>query len=418
MAVSLLIGGFLFAFALSSSAHEPITTKVRFNKEIIRILQRSCLGCHRPGGIAFSLATYDEARPWAKAIKEEVLEKRMPPWHAVKGYGEFRNAPSFTQRDIDLLVNWVEGGAPKGEDKDLPEGRLFSDDWQLGKPDLVLKPESESDIAADADEFRTFGLSPSLKEDRWLTAIDLKPGNASVVHCTTIYYFVSDLVSGDSPEPNPGVKNTSMSHRSFLHPLATWTPAQKTLAFGDGVGKLLPAGSCVTLKIHYRGSGEPAKDLSAVGLYFAKTPPRKRVGELAIGNLDAVIPVAAEPQAVKASLVVRSDAAAIAIRPRVHPLIISLQATAYRPDGSREVLIWTRGYQFDWEPTYYFKRPVALPADTRIEVIAYFDNSDDNQNNPNNPAKAVRWSELGFGEPLCAIVVSSNMAATDVGRTR
>src|SRR5262249_17943424 len=162
-----------------------------FNKEVIRILQRSCLGCHRPGGVAFSLATYDEARPWAKAIKEEVLEKRMPPWHAVKGYGEFRNAPSFTQRDVDLLVNWVEGGAPRGDDKDLPEGPLLSNNWQLGKPDLVLQPERESNIPADADEHRTLALLPNLKEDRWLTAVDLKPGNASVVHCATLYYYVS-----------------------------------------------------------------------------------------------------------------------------------------------------------------------------------------------------------------------------------
>ena len=124
----------------SASAHEPITTKVRFNKEVVRVLQRSCLGCHHPGGIAMSLATYDEARPWAKAIKEELLEKRMPPWHAVKGYGEFRNAPSLTQRDVDVIVNWVEGGAPKGDEKDLPEA-LFSNDWQLRKPDLTLKPE-------------------------------------------------------------------------------------------------------------------------------------------------------------------------------------------------------------------------------------------------------------------------------------
>src|SRR6185503_11851792 len=99
-----------FAF-LRASAHEPITTKVRFNKEVVRILERSCLGCHKPGGVAMSLATYEEARPWAKAIKEEILEKRMPPWRAMKGYGEFRNEPSLTQRDIDLLVNWVEGGA-------------------------------------------------------------------------------------------------------------------------------------------------------------------------------------------------------------------------------------------------------------------------------------------------------------------
>src|ERR1044072_1191171 len=139
---------FTFAFCLSlfafertpfvptSFAHEPITTKVRVNKEVVRILRRSCLGCHHPGGIAMSPAAYEEARPWAKAIKEEMLEKRMPPWHAVKGYGEFRNAPLLTQREIDLIVNWVEGGAPKGDDKDLPAQPLYSNDWSPGKHDL------------------------------------------------------------------------------------------------------------------------------------------------------------------------------------------------------------------------------------------------------------------------------------------
>src|SRR5215813_9613979 len=147
-AFALAVG--LLPFALAS-AHEPITTKVRFNKEVIRVLQRSCLGCHHAGGIAMSLATYDEARPWAKAIKEELLEKRMPPWHPVKGYGEFRNAPALSQRDVDLVINWVEGGAPRGDEKDLPEGPLYSTDWQLGKPDLTLKADSKSKIAADGD---------------------------------------------------------------------------------------------------------------------------------------------------------------------------------------------------------------------------------------------------------------------------
>jgi mono/diheme cytochrome c family protein len=116
----LLLGLSALAWPRHTTAHEPITTKVRFNKEVIRILQRNCLGCHRPDGVAMSLATYDDARPWAKAIKEEILEKRMPPWHAVKGYGDFLNAPSLTQREADLIVNWVEGGAPRGDDKDLP----------------------------------------------------------------------------------------------------------------------------------------------------------------------------------------------------------------------------------------------------------------------------------------------------------
>src|SRR5438045_4285326 len=156
VAASLLTLAFcLLPFALARvSAHEPITTKVRFNKEVVRILARSCLGCHHPDGMAMSLATYDEARPWAKAIKEEVLNKRMPPWHAVKGFGDFRNAPALTQREVDLLINWVEGGAPKGEDTDLPSGPLYTEDWPLGQPDLILTPPAEASIAADAHETR------------------------------------------------------------------------------------------------------------------------------------------------------------------------------------------------------------------------------------------------------------------------
>lgn len=367
-------------------AHEPITTKVRFNKEVIRILQRSCLGCHKPGGIAMSLATYEEARPWAKAIKEEILEHRMPPWRAVKGYGEFANAPKLTQREIDLMVNWVEGGAPKGDDKDFPAGPIYSNEWPLGKPDLILKPEVASEIAGDADEYRTLTLDANLKEDRWLAAIDLQPGNGAVVHCATL------SVEGKQIE--------------------SWVPGEKRVLLPDDVAWPLKAGSRIAVKIHYRGAGEATKDQSAVGLYFAKTPPHKQAHEIAINNANAMIPVGAEIQRVKASFTMQDDAEAIAIRPAVNPLLVSLQTTAYRPDGTEEVLIWTRGYQFDWRQTYYLKRAIALPKDTRVEVIAYFDNSEANPNNPNEPPKAARWSELS-PDPLCALVVAHLRATND-----
>src|SRR4030095_11587777 len=226
--VVLTFAFYLLPFAFVS-AHEPITTRVRFNKEVIRVLQRSCLGCHHPGGIAMSLATYEEARPWAKAIKEELLEKRMPPWHAVKGYGEFRNAPSLTQRDVDMIVNWVEGGAPKGDEKDLPATPLFSTDWQLGKPDLTLKPENESKVASDADEFRTFVVSTNLTEDRWLTAIDLQPGNGSVVHCAK-FYFLDGEVRGEVPPMVPVKRDeAAVAEIRTKLPLMTWMPGQKTV---------------------------------------------------------------------------------------------------------------------------------------------------------------------------------------------
>jgi hypothetical protein len=389
----------------TGSAHEPITTKVRFNKEVIRVLQRSCLGCHRPGGIAMSLATYDEARPWAKAIKEELLEKRMPPWHAMKGYGEFRNSPSLTQHDVDLVVNWVEGGAPKGEDKDLPVGPLYSDDWQLGKPDLILKPEGAVKVAADADEYRNFVFAASFKEDRWISAIDLRPGNGVVVHCAKFYFLKPVADASSAPMIQGRDEDADFGARTVL---TTWMPGQKATSFGDGVAQMLPAGSRIGVKIHYRGGGEATNDLSAVGLYFARTAPHKLVQELPIADVDTVIPVSAEPSRFKLSLTTQGDIEAVAIRPRMYPLVVSLQATAYRPDGSEEVLIWARGFQFDWVPTYYFRQPVALPKGTVVEVIAYLDNSEHNQKNPNDPPKALRWSELTT-DPLCALLVTSSV---------
>jgi hypothetical protein len=389
---------FAFCFLPFASAHEPITTKVRFNKEVVRVFERNCLGCHRPGGVAMSLATYEEARPWAKAIKEEILEKRMPPWHAVKGYGEFRNAPLITQREIDLIVNWVEGGAPKGEDKDLPTEPLYSDDWSLGKPDLVLKPEVAYRIAANGDEQRAITLVTNLKEDRWITAIDLRPGNRAIVRSAKFY------LSKDEPMMSDGKIQTS--DPSLV--LGTWMPGQRIVTLLEGAGRLLPAGSRIVVNIHYRSSDEAAEDRSEVGIYFTKTLPRKLVQEVAVANPDTVIPAGAQFHQVKASFTAQNDFEAVAIRPWVNPLIVSFQATAYRPDGSEEVMIWTRGYGFDWQPTYYFKGAVALPKGTRIEIIAYFDNSDGNRNNPNDPPKQVRWAD-----PLCSLSLAKPRSNND-----
>jgi len=426
--IRLLLFAFcLLPFALARvSAHEPITTKVRFNKEVVRILQRSCLGCHHPGGIAMSLATYDEARPWAKAIKEEVLNKRMPPWHAVKGFGNFRNAPPLVQREIDLLVNWVEGGAPKGEDTDLPATPLYSDDWQLGKPDLILKPIMGSPIVADEDGIWTITTATNLPEARWLAAIDLRPGDQRVVHCAKFYLVggrgpgaggqgITDSTSqlDDSRSKDDALPAGSGPRPTAHGPcLGTWMPGQKTVALPEGTAQLLPAGARIAVKIHYRGTTEEVRDQSEVGLYFAKSPPRKLLQEIAVSDAEALIPAGAAMHPVKVSFTTQEDVEAVALRPAVSPLITSLQATVYRPDGSEEVLLWTRGYQFDWQPTYYFKRAVLLPKGTRIEVIAYFDNSDDNRDNPNDPPKSWRWRGL-TDEPLCAVIIAKARATSD-----
>lgn len=399
---------FMIAFVLSptGSAHEPITTKVRFNKEVVRILERNCYGCHKPGGFApWSLVTYDEARPWAKAIKEEILEKRMPVWHAIKGYGEFSNSPTMTQREVDLIVNWVEGGAPKGDDKDLPEKAVYSNDWPLGKPDLILAPEKPQEVASDANEYRTFVLPVKIKEDRWISAIDLLPGNASVVYSAILYLKTDNSTS------------KTASSKSAPVILTTWVPGQRSVTLAEDVGQFLPAGSRIVAKINYRGAGEATSDLSRIGLYFAKEPPKKQAREVAIANADAIIPVSSAPHQIKATFTLEEDGEAMAIRPRANPLMVSFQATAFRPDGTEEVLIWTRGYRFDWQQTYYFRQSVTLPKGTRIEVIAYFDNSETNKNNPNSPPKQVRWADVSE-EPLCALLIATDRNATDATAVR
>lgn len=359
---------------IGGGAHEPITTQMRFNREIVRIFGRSCLGCHRPGGIApMSLATYEEARPWAKAIKEELLEQRMPPWPPLKGFGDFMNAPPLTQREVDMVVNWVEGGAPRGDPKDYPSEPLFSDDWPLGKPDLVLKPNAEQEIASDADQRRIIRLPTNLKEDRFVDAIDLLPGNRSVVHCAVFY------AEGKSSEPVV---------------LGTWVPGQRPWPI-PGAAFLLRAGSTIAVKIHYRGSGEPTRDRSAVGLYFSKEPA-KPIAQVSINCPGQTIPAGSRRHKVQASFVVPAYSEAVAILPNINPLVTSFEATAHRPDGTAEVLIWARGSRFDWQYTYYFKRPVPLPRGTNIQITAYFDNSGDNPANPNDPPKPEQCDWLCY----------------------
>ena len=368
------IAGFMMVSRISS-AHEPITTKMTFNREVVRILQRNCLGCHRPGGVApMSLATYEEARPWAKAIKEELLERRMPPWFAAKGFGQFHNAPSLTQRDIDLIVNWVEGGAPKGDQKDLPETQLYSSEWPLGPPYLVLSV-GPHEVAGDADEHCFITAPTNLKEDRMIAAIDLRPGVGSVVRSAAFY-----VQSGSAPNEKAVGKNGEGKDIDNL--LATWMPGQKRTALTQGYGLLLPARSRIKVDIQYRGSGEAVKDSSEVGIYFAKTPVNRQVLNFAPAREKV------QGNRLKALLVIPDDMEAVGITPTGDSTVESLEVTAYRPDGTSEALIWTRLNKTGWAPTYYYKRPVILPKATRVEVICYLSNAEDG--NASDPPASPR----------------------------
>ncbi len=377
---SVILSVFLLClfFTLPASSHDPITTSVTFNKEVIRILQRNCLGCHAPGKIKadIPLTSFEEARPWAKAIKEEVLEKRMPPYQAMIGYGEFQHSYQVPKRDVELLISWIEGGAPRGEAKDLPKDLAPGTNWSFGTPDLNLQPEQMIMIPAGEGEFEgCIKLPTSLKQEQWAKAIEFIPSNASVVLAAEFF-----LQKSGSEPCGTGEK------------LGEWVPGQATLKLPENSAFLLPANATLTMKIRYRKTEQEAKDHSILGVYFAKDEVTLQAQRVIIKPVPALLPAGARQQRIKASYLVREEAEAIAIRPLLFPFAKSLEATAYYPDGTVEVLIAAKDYRYLWQPTYFYQRPVHLPAKTRIEVTAYLDNSDENPNLSDDP-KAKKFTE-------------------------
>ena len=356
----------LFLFSRASS-HDPITTSVTFNKEVIRILQRSCLGCHSNHSlINIPLTSFEQARPWAKAIKEEVLEKRMPPFQAVRGYGDFHNGYLLPHRDVELIVSWVEGGAPKGEDKDFPR-ELINSDWAFGQPDLNLQPEQVINLpAGEGDEVRCLKLPTNLAADRWINALDFHPTNSRIVD------------AAEFAVARQGVD--ACGNHSSLEKIGAWVPGQEAIRLPADAGFLLPANSSIVMKIRYRKAAEAATDHSTLGVYFAKGEKIRTVKSVPVASLPMLIPAGAARQRVKAAWTMRETSTLFAVRPLLFPLGKSVEVTACKPDGSTEVMILVRDYRYDWQPIYQFREPVTLPAGTRLEVTSWLDNSDNNPN--------------------------------------
>ena len=160
-----------------------------FNRDIAPILYANCTTCHRPGEIApMSLLSYEDARPWAKAMRDEVGAGVMPPWHADPKVGHFKNERRLTDEQRDLIVRWANGGAPRGNPNDLPPAPKYTDGWTIGEPDLVLAMPVEYRVPADGFvEYEYIEIPTNLTEDRWVQAFEVRPGNREVVHHVIAY---------------------------------------------------------------------------------------------------------------------------------------------------------------------------------------------------------------------------------------
>jgi hypothetical protein len=380
-------------FPLAAISHEPVTTNVRFNKEIIRILDQKCVVCHRPGGIKsdIPLSTFEEARPWAKAIKEEILEKRMPPYQAVKGFGAFHTDYGLSQRETDLIVSWVEGGAPKGDEKDLPPRPSNAPQaWSLGKPDLVLKSDV-AQLAAGASGTRCQVIRTNFKTDQWISGFEFQPGNTAIVDRATF-----SLIKKPS-----NIRVSSCPRSPVGELLGSWVPGELPGKFPNDSARMLPAGSSIVLEIDYRGPEEPTVDQSSLALFFAEQERAKQLRVVTLRSNPVFVPANTKLVRTRASLVLAHDAEIVAIRPLPFPYASSVEVRLFRPDGTSQVLIWSRNRKLDWEPTFQTKKPVTLVKGSLVEVVAYLDNSDSNARIEGQPRT------FEFNRALCDLVLAS-----------
>jgi hypothetical protein len=442
-AVICLTAAFIFLETGNAINEKTANNNVTFTKDVAPIFFRNCAECHRPGeGAPFSALSFKEVRPWAKSIREKVLNRQMPPWHADPHYSEFKNNRALAQKEIDTIIAWVDGGAKEGDAKDLPPAPKFTDGWNIGQPEMIIQIPEEYSYKAGVDEYQYFDVDPKFTEDKYVTNVEARPGNRKIVHhilafiippgspnmakmTTEQRYKAMEMLLKNSPfyrdgyllrvkadepvvddacgSPNAarGGENQSI--------LTGYAPGRNADIFEPGVARKIPAGSIIRFQIHYSnqtlGGDSVEKDRSMVGFVFAKEPPQKVVITNSVGNIYFKIPAGAENHRVTACRTLRRDTTIYGLMPHMHLRGKSMEYKVFYPDGKSETLINVPNYDFAWQTNYILKEPKRLPKGSKLMITGYFDNSAKNRFNP-DPTKDVRYGEPTYDEMLLGFMDS------------
>ena len=408
----LLPGLLLAAFASAATAAPEVT----FYKDVLPVLQDHCQGCHRPGEAApMSLLTYDSTRPWAKAMKANVLTGKMPPWFADPHYGHFSNDRRLSKVDIDTLVAWADTGAQAGDPKDAPAPKQFVEGWRIPKPDVVFQMPSAFDVPASGTiDYQYVVIPTGFTDDKWVQMAEARPGSPKLVH--HIIAFIREPGSKWLSEAKPGVpfvprevaREENKSGKKDKKDdgftgdfLAGYAPGTVPNIMKPGEAKLIKAGSDIVLQLHYTANGTAGSDRSRVGIVFAASKPEQRVVTLASANEKFAIPPGDANYEVDSTMTLYRDATLISMLPHMHFRGKSFEYRAIYPDGRKETLLVVPHYNFNWQLSYDLAKPKLLPKGTVIECTAHYDNSVNNPFNP-DPTKEVKygeqtWEEMMFG---------------------
>jgi hypothetical protein len=377
-----------------------VPLKPTFARDVAPILQKNCQECHRPGQIGpFSLMSYENARKRADDIADQAASRKMPPWKADPHVGPgFKNSKALSDIEIATLVAWAKAEAPEGDPADTPPAPVYRNGWALGDPDLILEASEDFLIPAEGgDIYRCFVIPTNLPEDKYISGIEYRPGNRKVVHHVLAYTDISGQgKKRDEAEPGPGYTCFSGPEVEVYGSLGGWAPGNDPAFLPDGIGRPLPSKSDVIMQVHYHPSGKPEKDRTQIGIYFAKKPIKQVYQTNLVIQRALMIPPKAENHEVEAGWKVPEfgwkvpvDLTALSITPHMHQLGRDMTVTATFPDGTNLDLIKVPDWDFNWQLTYNFEKPLDLPKGTLIRLKAHFDNPTD---------KLVKWGEATTDE--------------------
>lgn len=415
--------------AFSPSAGAAVT----FSNQIVRLFQARCQTCHRPGEVApFSLMDYESAKDWAALIKHETQTRRMPPWKAVEGFGDFLGSRRLSEAELDLIARWVDAGAPEGEPEDLPVPLEFNDDWEKGEPDLIVQAPDYVPDAGQSDDYRCFSVPvpADFAERKSIVTVEVQPGNRRIVHHVILYgdpKGESEALEAADTSPQPGYEcygDSGVSFNGFFLPvdsyfLALWAPGARAQVLPEGSGYVLRPGARMVVQVHYHPDGSETPDNTRIGLHFAEEPtPRNAIVVPAL-NTSFVIPPGEERYEVRATLNLRAlgvvgalgaflERAGVfpvqirAVAPHMHMLGREISAQKVSATGEVTPLVRIDDWDFDWQSMYSYVDPIPFHISDQIEVLAVYDNSASNPNNPNDPPVAVGWGDRTTDE-MCIV---------------
>ena len=370
--------------------------QISYAEEIVPILAENCVSCHRQGGIGpWAMSDYNMIRGFSLMMREVLLTKRMPPWHADPVVGHWANDRSLAREDLKKLVSWIDAGAPRGPadqaDPLLAIGGVQGKWGKLGEPDLIIDIPPTDVPATGVVDYQYKYVSNPLEQDVWVRASQIVPGDRSVLH-----HVITRFGEVETEGPRKGRLKRSATIGGGL---AGYVPGAEERPLPDGTGTFFPAGATIEFQMHYTTSGAATTDHSQIGIYFHEQQPEHRINGMILANGRIRIPPFASHHAETAVRTFDKDVLVYSILPHSHYRGKAARFVADYPDGSSEVLLNVPNYDFNWQTTYLLKEPKFMPAGTTITYTNWWDNSAQNLANP-DPAKEVRWGQQSFEEMI------------------